>query len=232
MTGFGEARAFRTTGGRSRSRSGRSTTGTSSSSPSSPTRTRRSSPSSSGSSASRSAGDGPPQPGPGRPAEAGRRLSAQPRRPGATATSSRPRASRSNPRGPARPARGRRGAEVLPSRTPTRTGRRWRSCLRGPPRSSRRSRLEEGRAMADELLALGRTIAGEPRPDRRARPRGRQRLPEAARSTGCQAMVKGPGGHVEPKDLIREVAILAERADISRGSRPPPAPTWRSIRPR
>ncbi|HEV3167199.1 MAG TPA: YicC/YloC family endoribonuclease [Isosphaeraceae bacterium] len=76
------------------------------------------------------------------------------------------------------------------------------------------SRAEEGRAMAAELLALGRTL-GE-RLERVAA-RGpdvvsayRDRLAERV-----QALVEDKGVTVEPRDLIREVAILAERADIA-----------------
>jgi uncharacterized protein (TIGR00255 family) len=75
-------------------------------------------------------------------------------------------------------------------------------------------RREEGRAMAEELRALGRaaqeqlaTIAGRG-PD--VIGTYQKRLTERV-----QALVQSQGITVEPKDLIREVAIFAERADIS-----------------
>ena len=76
------------------------------------------------------------------------------------------------------------------------------------------SRAEEGRAMAAELLALGKGVATQL--DQVA---GRvsdvvaayqKRLTERV-----QTLVQGQGVSIEPKDLIREVAILSERADIS-----------------
>ncbi|GAC1470468.1 MAG: YicC family protein [Isosphaeraceae bacterium] len=75
-------------------------------------------------------------------------------------------------------------------------------------------RAEEGRAMAQELLVLGKSIASLLE---RIAARGPQvviayqkRLVERV-----QSLVQGQGVTVEPKDLIREIAILAERADIS-----------------
>jgi len=76
------------------------------------------------------------------------------------------------------------------------------------------ARAEEGRAMADELLALGRSIAGHLE---RVAGRG----PEVVVAYGkrlterVQSLLEGQGATVEPKDLIREVAIFAERADIA-----------------
>lgn len=76
------------------------------------------------------------------------------------------------------------------------------------------ARAEEGRVMAAELLTLGKAIA-----DRLTEIADRgpdvvvsyqKRLVERV-----QALVQGQGVTVEPKDLIREVAILSERADIA-----------------
>lgn len=76
------------------------------------------------------------------------------------------------------------------------------------------TRAEEGRAMAAELLLLGKEIATQ---------LGRisERGPEVVASYQArlverlQALVQEQGVTVEPKDVIREVAILAERADIA-----------------
>jgi uncharacterized protein (TIGR00255 family) len=75
-------------------------------------------------------------------------------------------------------------------------------------------RREEGRAMAEELRALGRAAQEQLA---RIAERGpdvigtyQKRLTERV-----QALVQSQGVTVEPKDLIREVAIFAERADIS-----------------
>jgi len=76
------------------------------------------------------------------------------------------------------------------------------------------TRAEEGRAMAAELLLLGKEIATQ---------LGRisERGPEVVASYQArlvervQALVQERGVTVEPKDVIREVAILAERADIT-----------------
>lgn len=76
------------------------------------------------------------------------------------------------------------------------------------------ARAEEGRAMASELLALGQAIAIQL--DRVA-----ERVPEAVDAyqkrltERVQALVQGRGVTIEPGDLIREVAIFAERADIT-----------------
>jgi uncharacterized protein (TIGR00255 family) len=75
-------------------------------------------------------------------------------------------------------------------------------------------RAEEGRAMAEELRTLGRAAAEH---------LGRiaDRAPEVVTAyqkrltERIQAMVQTQGIAIEPKDLIREVAIFAERADIS-----------------
>lgn len=75
------------------------------------------------------------------------------------------------------------------------------------------SRAEEGRAMAEELLALGRSIVEHLE---RVAARGpvvvaayQERLMERVQ-TLVQDRVT-----IEPKDLIREVAIFAERGDIA-----------------
>jgi uncharacterized protein (TIGR00255 family) len=75
-------------------------------------------------------------------------------------------------------------------------------------------RAEEGRAMAAELLVLGKAVADELEQVSR-------RVPEVVTSyqkrltERVQGLVQNQGVTIEPKDLIREVAILAERADIS-----------------
>ena len=76
------------------------------------------------------------------------------------------------------------------------------------------ARAHEGRAMADELVALGRSIGEH---------LGRiaDRAPMVVQgyhqrlTDRVQALVREQGVTVESKDLIREVAILAERCDIS-----------------
>lgn len=76
------------------------------------------------------------------------------------------------------------------------------------------SRADEGRAMAAELVSLAETISG--RLERIAE-RGpemivqyEQRLLERVRS-----LVENKGVTLEPRDVIREVAIFAERSDIA-----------------
>ncbi len=76
------------------------------------------------------------------------------------------------------------------------------------------ARAEEGRAMAAELLALGKAIAIQ-------LDQVVERVPEVVAAyqkrltERVQALVQGQGVTIEPRDLIREVAILAERADIT-----------------
>ncbi|MFO0908415.1 MAG: YicC/YloC family endoribonuclease [Isosphaeraceae bacterium] len=76
------------------------------------------------------------------------------------------------------------------------------------------ARREEGRVMAAELLSLGRLIS-----DQLAQICDRGPEVVAAYQKRLvdrvQTLVGGQGVTVEPKDLIREIAILAERADIS-----------------
>lgn len=76
------------------------------------------------------------------------------------------------------------------------------------------ARAEEGRVMAEELLALGRSVGTHLD---RIEARGpevvsayQKRLTERV-----QGLLQGQPITIEPKDLIREVAILAERADVS-----------------
>ena len=76
------------------------------------------------------------------------------------------------------------------------------------------ARLEEGRVMGDELLGLARKIA-----DRLEHVEVRG--PEVVKAyqkrvvERVRALVEGQGVAVEPEHLIREVAILSERADIA-----------------
>jgi uncharacterized protein (TIGR00255 family) len=76
------------------------------------------------------------------------------------------------------------------------------------------ARAEEGRVMAEELLEHGRGVGDH-------LTRIADRGPEVVASyqkrlhERVQAMVQSHGVAIEPKDLIREVAIFAERADIS-----------------
>jgi uncharacterized protein (TIGR00255 family) len=76
------------------------------------------------------------------------------------------------------------------------------------------SRAQEGRAMAEELLVLGQGAAKLLEQIARRAPSVvesyRDRLHERV-----AALIQDRGATVEPKDLIREVAILAERADIA-----------------
>ncbi|MFO0951342.1 MAG: YicC/YloC family endoribonuclease [Isosphaeraceae bacterium] len=76
------------------------------------------------------------------------------------------------------------------------------------------ARAEEGRVMGEELLSLGRSIStllGK------VADRGPQVVAAYQKRVveRVQALVEGQGVTVEPKDLIREVAILSERSDIS-----------------
>ncbi len=76
------------------------------------------------------------------------------------------------------------------------------------------ARAEEGRAMAEELLNLGKGVSvhlakiADRGPDVVAS--YQKRLTER-----LQSLVDSHGIVIEPKDVIREVAILAERADIA-----------------
>lgn len=76
------------------------------------------------------------------------------------------------------------------------------------------ARLDDGKAMEAELLSLGRAAADQ-------LVRIADRGPEVVASyqkrlvERVQSLVQGQGVTVEPKDLIREIAILSERADIT-----------------
>ena len=76
------------------------------------------------------------------------------------------------------------------------------------------ARGEEGRVMAEELRALARSMGQH-------LTRISERGPEIVASyqrrltERVQGLVQGQGVTIESKDLIREVAILAERADIA-----------------
>jgi uncharacterized protein (TIGR00255 family) len=76
------------------------------------------------------------------------------------------------------------------------------------------SRAEEGRQMAEELLTLGRTITENLE---RVADRGPNVVASYQKRLGerVQSLVREQGVVVEAKDLIREVAIYAERADIA-----------------
>ncbi len=77
-----------------------------------------------------------------------------------------------------------------------------------------KSRGDEGRAMADELLDLGRSIADHLTEIKQRGPEVvsgyRDRLSER-----IKALIAERGVTLEAKDLIREVAIFAERSDIA-----------------
>jgi uncharacterized protein (TIGR00255 family) len=76
------------------------------------------------------------------------------------------------------------------------------------------ARAEEGRAMAEELLVLGKGVATQLG---KIAERGPEIVASYHRrvSERVRALVEGQGVTIEPRDLIREVAIFAERADIS-----------------
>jgi uncharacterized protein (TIGR00255 family) len=76
------------------------------------------------------------------------------------------------------------------------------------------ARAEEGRMMAEELLTLGRTIAENLE---RVADRGPEIVASYQKRLGerVQALVREQGVAIEAKDLIREVAIYAERADVA-----------------
>ncbi len=76
------------------------------------------------------------------------------------------------------------------------------------------SRAEEGRAMADELLVLGKAIADHLSTIADRGPEVvtayHKRLTERV-----QALVKDQGVTVEPRELVREIGVFSERADIA-----------------
>jgi uncharacterized protein (TIGR00255 family) len=75
-------------------------------------------------------------------------------------------------------------------------------------------RQQEGRAMADELLALRKTVAGRLTQVRERSPavvdNYRQRLRERVAQAISQHDIV-----IRPEDLIREVAVFAERTDVA-----------------
>jgi uncharacterized protein (TIGR00255 family) len=75
------------------------------------------------------------------------------------------------------------------------------------------ARAEEGRAMAAELLALAKAVGDQLS---RVADRGPHVVASYQKrlTDRVQALLQNQGVGVEPKDLIREVAIFAERADI------------------
>jgi uncharacterized protein (TIGR00255 family) len=76
------------------------------------------------------------------------------------------------------------------------------------------ARAREGRAMAEELQALGRSVeSGLARIAHRGPLVVQSYQKRLVERIG--ALVQDQGVTVEPKDLIREVAILADRSDIS-----------------
>ena len=163
--------------------------------------------------------DGPAQ-RPGRAAPAGRGLPAQRGGPGEL-----PRPAPRACRGPTEAPVDLGALLVLPGRGRGDAGRRRRPARRlararrrSSPRPWRRlqaARAEEGRAMAAELLGPGR---GDRRPPRRGSPTAGPRSSPSYQkrlTERVQALVQDQGVTIEPKDLIREVAILAERADIA-----------------
>ena len=77
-----------------------------------------------------------------------------------------------------------------------------------------KARADEGRAMAEELIGLGKAAATQLEKIAARGPEVvasyQKRLTERV-----QSLLEGKGATVEPKDLVREVAIFAERADIA-----------------
>ena len=97
---------------------------------------------------------------------------------------------------------------------PTRTGPRSPGSSAKRSRELEAARAAEGRAMAAELIALAAASTAQlgliaergPQSSRTIRRRLAERV---------AALVQEQGVTVEPNDLIREVAILADRCDIS-----------------
>jgi uncharacterized protein (TIGR00255 family) len=76
------------------------------------------------------------------------------------------------------------------------------------------SRAAEGKAMADELRALGRAIVDQLTLIAERGPL----VAQGAQARLCervQALLKDSGVTLEPRDVVRETAILADRCDIS-----------------
>ena len=159
---------------------------------------------------------------PGRPAPAGRGLPAQHR---GLAQLSRPAQGIAGNRVGSRREAGWPGALLaLPGRCRGGADARLRSCTTTGRRlpawpavaldELEAARAQEGQVMAEELQSLGRSIESSLG---RIADRGplvvqsyQKRLTER-----IGALVQDQGVTVEPKDLIREVAILADRSDIS-----------------
>jgi uncharacterized protein (TIGR00255 family) len=76
------------------------------------------------------------------------------------------------------------------------------------------TRAEEGRAMSEELISLGQTAASHLE---RIAERGAHVVASYQKriTERVQSLLQGQGATLEPRDLIREVAIFAERADIA-----------------
>ena len=77
-----------------------------------------------------------------------------------------------------------------------------------------KARADEGRAMADELITLGQT-ASEHLEKIAARGPEVVAAYQKRLTDRVQALLEDKGSTVEAKDLVREVAIFAERADIA-----------------
>ncbi len=77
-----------------------------------------------------------------------------------------------------------------------------------------KARAEEGRTMAEELIGLGKAAAAQLETIAARGPEVvasyQKRLTERV-----QSLLQDKGPTIEPRDLVREVAIFAERADIA-----------------
>jgi uncharacterized protein (TIGR00255 family) len=77
-----------------------------------------------------------------------------------------------------------------------------------------KARAEEGRTMAEELISLAKSASAHLETIAERGPEVvasyQKRLTERV-----QSLLQGQGATVEPRDLVREVAIFAERADIA-----------------
>ena len=76
------------------------------------------------------------------------------------------------------------------------------------------ARAQEGKAMADELRSLGRATLDHLNAIAERGPLVVQNL-QARMCERIQSLVKDSGVTVEPSDVVRETAILADRCDIS-----------------
>jgi uncharacterized protein (TIGR00255 family) len=77
-----------------------------------------------------------------------------------------------------------------------------------------KARADEGRAMAEELIGLSKSASIQLE---KIAERGPQVVASYQKrlTERVQSLLQGQGATVEPKDLVREVAIFAERADIA-----------------